>query len=50
MTVSIRVNLEGKIAENFKFLKERRGLKNNSELIRLLVTEAAQRLRGQPAT
>jgi len=48
--INLRVDLEGKIAEDLKFLKEKRGLKNNSELIRLLITEAAQKLRAQSAT
>jgi len=48
--ITLRVDLDDKAAENFRLLKERLGLKNNSELMRLLITEAAQKLRGQQPT
>ena len=44
--VTIRIDLEGKLAENFLYLKERRGLKNNSELVRMLISEEYQRQAG----
>ena len=39
--VRIRLDLNGKEAQRFVALKEKRGLKNNSELVRQLVKEAA---------
>lgn len=41
--ISLRVDLEGEEADRFKFLKGKRGLKNNAELARQLIAEAAQR-------
>lgn len=37
--VSIRVTLEGDIARKFNIIKTRKGIKNNTELIRLLIAE-----------
>ena len=37
--VSIRVTLEGDIARKFDIIKTRKGIKNNTELIRLLIAE-----------
>jgi len=47
--VTIRIDLEGKLAEYFVYLKERRGLKNNSELVRMLISEEYQRQAGHGA-
>ncbi|RLE49190.1 MAG: hypothetical protein DRJ18_00135 [Candidatus Methanomethylicota archaeon] len=41
--VRIRLDLEGEDAKRFLKLKEKRGLKNNSELVRLVLKEAADR-------
>lgn len=41
--VCIRVDLENDLAETFLKLKESRGLKNNSELIRQLIREAGKK-------
>jgi hypothetical protein len=38
--VSIRIDLEGKLAERFIALKEKKGIVNNTELVRLLLTAA----------
>jgi metal-responsive CopG/Arc/MetJ family transcriptional regulator len=38
--LNIRINLDGKLAEEFLFLKAKRGLKASTELIRQLITEA----------
>jgi hypothetical protein len=42
--ISIRVDLEGEEADRCKSLKTQRGLKNSSELIRQLISEAAAKL------
>jgi len=36
--IEIRMTLEGKLAERFTWLKDRFGIKNNSELLRLLIS------------
>jgi len=36
--IEIRMTLNGKMAERFVWLKDRFGVKNNSELLRLLVS------------
>ena len=41
--VSIRLDLTDDLAEKFLSLKKKRGLKNNSEVVRQLIAEAAQR-------
>ena len=48
--MTIRIDLEGQLAERFVFLKERRGLKNNSELVRMLISEEYQRQAAHEAT
>jgi len=40
ITINMLLTLDGKEAENFERLRENRGLKNNTELLRLLVREA----------
>ncbi|MGQ9719040.1 MAG: hypothetical protein ACUVWK_04280 [Nitrososphaerales archaeon] len=37
--IVIRVALEGDIARKFDLIKSRKGVKNNTELIRLLIAE-----------
>jgi len=37
--VVIRVILEGDLARKFNLIKSRKGIKNNTELIRLLIAE-----------
>ncbi len=37
--IVIRVVLEGDLAKKFNLIKTRKGIKNNTELIRLLVAE-----------
>jgi metal-responsive CopG/Arc/MetJ family transcriptional regulator len=41
--VSIRLDLTDNLAEQFLSLKKKRGLKNNSEVARQLIAEAAQK-------
>jgi len=36
--IEIRMTLNGKIAERFAWLKDRFGIKNNSELLRLVIS------------
>ena len=36
--IEIRIILDGKMAERFNWLKDRFGVKNNSELLRLLIS------------
>lgn len=42
-TVNIRLELTGQDAEHFIALKNKRGLKNNSEVVRQLLKEAQER-------
>lgn len=44
--VSIRIDLTGDLAREFLYLKKRKGIKNNSELVRLLIAEEYQRVSG----
>ena len=37
--ISVRITLEGDIARKFNIIKTRKGIKNNTELIRLLIAE-----------
>jgi metal-responsive CopG/Arc/MetJ family transcriptional regulator len=37
--IAIRVTLEGDLARKFDLIKSRKGVKNNTELIRLLIAE-----------
>ena len=39
--IDVRVKLDGTLSEKFRRLKEAYGLKNNTEVIRRLITEAA---------
>jgi len=41
--VCIRLDLTDDLADQFLSLKKKRGLKNNSEAVRQLIAEAAQR-------
>lgn len=41
--VNIRLELSGEDAKRFTALKEKRGLKNNSELVRQILKEAQER-------
>lgn len=45
--VTIRIDLMGDLAQEFLYLKKRKGIKNNSELVRLLIAEEYQRLAGR---
>jgi len=45
--VFIRIDLEGDMAENFLLLKKRKGIKNNSELVRMLIVQEYDRVIGQ---
>ena len=38
--IPIRIDFEGKDAERFETVKQNRGIKQNTELIRLLIAEA----------
>ncbi|MFQ5978382.1 MAG: hypothetical protein ACE5OZ_09660 [Candidatus Heimdallarchaeota archaeon] len=40
--VNIRVSMEGDEAMNFLRLKKALGLKNNAEVVRMLITEASK--------
>jgi hypothetical protein len=44
--VTIRLDLEGSLADDFIYIKDRKGLKNNSEVVRALITEERQRVMG----
>jgi transposase len=42
--IQIRIDLEGDVADKFNAIKSDRGLENNTDVIRLLITEAFKRL------
>jgi len=44
----IRVDLDGDIVKEFIYLKKIKGIKNNSELVRLLIAEEYRRSGGKP--
>ena len=44
--VTIRIDLEGDLAKYFLYLKKRKGIKNNSELVRMLIVQEYERLAG----
>jgi hypothetical protein len=46
--VCVRVVLEGVLAERFLALKEKKGIVNNTELVRLLLTDALNKEEQQP--
>jgi len=46
-TISIRLDLVGELAKEFTYVKRRKGIKNNSELVRLLIAQEYQRLEGR---
>jgi len=46
--VCVRVDLEGVLAERFLALKEKKGIVNNTELIRLLLSNALDKEEPQP--
>ncbi len=46
--IRIRLDLEGNEAKRFRYIKECRGLKNNTELVRILLKEEYVRLGGKP--
>lgn len=47
LKICLRVDLEGKITDEFNRIKEDRGITINSELVRLLIKEAAKKLDGK---
>lgn len=44
--VFIRVDLDGPLAEKFNILKQKKGIKNSTELIRILITQEYERIMG----
>jgi len=44
----IRVDLTGDLEKNFLYVKKARGIKNSSEMIRLLIAEEYRRISGAP--
>ena len=46
--VTIRIDLTGDLAKHFTYLKGVKGIKNNSELVRLLIAEEYRRIAGAP--
>lgn len=43
--IAIRINLTGKLAKEFLYVKDRYGIKNNSEMVRQLISDAAFEIR-----
>jgi len=46
--VRIRLDLEGSDAKKFRYIKSYRGIKNNTELTRLIINEEYMRIGGKP--
>jgi len=46
--VTIRIDLTGDLAKHFLYLKKVKGIKNNSELVRLLIADEYRRTSGSP--
>lgn len=44
--ISIRLDLKGEEAERFAFIKAQMGLKNDSEVVRALITKERRRMQG----
>jgi len=42
--IQIRLDLEGELAEKFKAVKRKRGLVNNTDVLRLLINETYETL------
>ena len=47
--IQIRLDLEGELAEKFKIVKREKGLENNTDLLRLLITEAFKEIEKKEA-
>jgi len=45
--VTIRIDLDGDLARYFLHLKKLRGIKNNSEMVRMLVAEEYNRVKKE---
>ena len=45
--VTIRIDLDGDLARYFLHLKKRRGIKNNSEMVRMLIAEEYNRVKKE---
>jgi hypothetical protein len=44
--LSIRLDLEGELARKFEKIKREKGIANNTDVIRLLITETYNQLEG----
>jgi len=42
--IQIRLDLEGELAKKFNAIKRDKGLENNTDVIRLLITEASKEI------
>jgi hypothetical protein len=47
--LSIRLDLEGELARKFEKIKREKGIANNTDVIRLLITETYNELESQVA-
>lgn len=47
-SIEIRLHLTGEAAEKFLYIKKRRGLQANTEVIRALIQEEYMRVAGHP--
>jgi len=45
--INIRMDLQGDMANYFILLKKRKGIKNNTELVRILIVQEYDRLMGR---
>jgi len=48
--VDIRIRLGGEVKKHFLEIKEAKGLTNNTEVLRLLIQEASERLEKEEAS
>ena len=48
-SLELRVPLKGKVKEKFFFIKDKHGLENNTDVIRLLITQKYDELEDKSA-
>ena len=48
--IQLRLDLEGDLADKFKAIKQRKGLVNNTDVVRLIINEAFETLPTEKET
>jgi len=47
--IQIRIDLEGELAEKFRAVKHDKGIENNTDVLRSLITEAFKEIQAKEA-